>query len=277
MATLAVMVEALLELVVAPGLVGAATLAARRWDERVGGVVSAFPAIVGPVLLIAALEHGAAFAGRAASGTLLGLVALSGFAVAYGRVARTAGWLVSLAAGWAAAGVLGVTAGALALAPVAALGAAAVSVAAAHRALGAPEPDPRDPGAATAAAEGHSAVRLPAVAAWDLPARMALTALLVLALTATAGRFGAVVGGMLAALPVLASVLAAFTHAQCGPRALAELLRGMLAGMAGFVSFCAVVAVLAQPAGIAAAFTIATAVAVAAQVATAVPFRLRFT
>src|SRR4051794_26877768 len=123
------MVEALLELVVAPGLVGAATLAARRWNDRVGGVVSAFPAIVGPVLLIAALEHGTAFAGRAASGTLLGLVALSGFAVAYGRVARRAGWRLSLAIGWAAAGALGLAAGALAPGALVGLGAAAVSLA----------------------------------------------------------------------------------------------------------------------------------------------------
>src|SRR3954447_6339726 len=123
----------MLKLVVAPALVGAATLAGRRWGERVGGVVSAFPAIVGPVLLIAALQHGTAFAGRAASGTLLGLVALSAFAVAYGRVARRAGWQASLAAGWAAAGVLALALGAPAPGPLAGLCAATVSLAAAHR------------------------------------------------------------------------------------------------------------------------------------------------
>jgi hypothetical protein len=249
------MVEAVLELVVAPGLVGGATLAARRWGERVGGVVSAFPAIVGPVLLIAALQHGTAFAGRAASGTLLGLVALSGFAVAYGRVARHAGWRVSLAAGWATAGVLGLTAGALAPGPLAGLCTATVSLAAAHSALRMPTT--------------NAGVRLPGVPSWDLPLRTTLTALLVVALTAAANRLGPVVGGMLAALPVLASVLAAFTDAQCGAGPLAALLRGMLAGMAGFVAFCALVAVLAEPAGIAPAFTIATAAALAAQVATA--------
>jgi hypothetical protein len=98
------MVDSLLQLVVAPTLVGASTLAARRWGERTGGLVSAFPAIVGPVLFIAAREHGPAFAARAASGTLLGLVALSGFALACGwAAALRAGWLVSLAAGWVVA------------------------------------------------------------------------------------------------------------------------------------------------------------------------------
>src|SRR6185295_3110480 len=45
------LIDLVLELVVAPALVGAATLAARRWGQRTGGLVSAFPAIVGPVLL----------------------------------------------------------------------------------------------------------------------------------------------------------------------------------------------------------------------------------
>ena len=59
----------LLQLSIAPALVGGSTLVARRWHERAAGIVSAFPAIVGPVLLITAHEHGAAFAGRVADGT----------------------------------------------------------------------------------------------------------------------------------------------------------------------------------------------------------------
>jgi hypothetical protein len=249
------LVDAVLELVVAPALVGAATLAARRWGQRIGGLVSAFPAIVGPVLLVAALEHGAAFAARAANGTLLGLVALSGFALAYGLTATTAGWRTSVAAGWAAAGVLGLAVGAVAAGPPAGLAAAAVSLAAAHRLL---------PSAGAGALPAE-----PVVPRWDLPLRMALTALLVVSLTAAASRFGAVVGGVLAALPALASILSVFTHAQYGSAAVAVLLRGMLAGMAGFVCFCALVAALVEPAGIAAAFTVAAVAALAVQAATA--------
>jgi hypothetical protein len=98
---------------------------------------------------------------------------------------------------------------------------------------------------------------------------VALTATLVVSLTWAAGRFGAVAGGILAALPVLASILAAFTHRQLGGDAARVLLRGMLAGMAGFVSFCLLVAALAERAGIAVAFAAATVVALAVQVAAA--------
>jgi hypothetical protein len=61
-------VAAILQIVVGPLLVGAASLAARRFGPRAGGLVSAFPAIVGPVLLVSGLQHGAAFAAEAATG-----------------------------------------------------------------------------------------------------------------------------------------------------------------------------------------------------------------
>jgi hypothetical protein len=242
-----------LQFVVAPGLVGASTIAARRWGLRLGGLVSAFPAIVGPLLLIAAHEHGTAFAAKAASGTLLGLVALSGFALAYGRTAVHAGWRTSLAAGWAAAAAITAVLAAVDAGPLAGLGAATLSLVLAYCAL--------PTGAAPLAA--------PSAPRWDLPLRMALTAAVIVSLAAAAARLGPVVGGLLAALPVLASVLAVFTHEQQGSAAICALLRGMLSGMAGFVVFCLLVAVLVDRAGIAATFTTAALAAVAVQAATA--------
>jgi hypothetical protein len=82
-------------------------------------------------------------------------------------------------------------------------------------------------------------------------------------LGAAARAFGPAVGGVLAALPVLASALAVFTHRADGAAAVAGLLRGMLGGMAGFVAFCLLVAVLAVPAGVPVAFAAATLAAVA--------------
>jgi hypothetical protein len=63
---------------------------------------------------------------------------------------------------------------------------------------------------------------------------------------------------------VLASILAGFTHRQDGPGALVVLLRGMLAGMAGFVVFCVVVAGLVERAGTGPAFAAAALAAAAA-------------
>src|SRR5689334_22793360 len=194
--------QTVLQLLIGPALVALSTLAARRWDERVGGLVSAFPAIAGPVLLIDAHEHGTAFAARAATGTVLGVVSLSAFAVAYGRVAMVRPWRSSLAAGWAAAVVSTIAAtGTHAGLPMAAL-AAGTSLVLAHRALGGEAPAP------VALADGS-----------DLPLRMAVTAGLVLALAAVAGLAGPELGGILTGLPVLASVLAVFVHRRQGAAA----------------------------------------------------------
>jgi hypothetical protein len=248
--------QTVLEILIAPVLVALATLVGRRWGTRAGGLISAFPAVVGPVLLIIAERRGDLAAERAASATLLGLVALSAFALAYARFARGTRWPASLAAGWvcaiAAATIAGWSLGGAGLAV--ALTAAVVSIGLARTALprGAGQPD---------------------VGAWTNPrreigVRMALTAALILLLTLASERLGPVVGGMLAALPVLASVLAVFTHRGHGSDAAIGLLGGMLTGMAGFVAFCAAIALLAVPAGTAVAFAVATVSAVAAQALT---------
>ena len=245
--------QTLLEVLIAPVLVAMATLVGRRWGARAGGLVSAFPAVVGPVLLIIAQQRGEAAVERAAGATLLGLVALSGFALAYGRTARGTPWPASLAAGGvcaiaAAAAAWSLTGAGLA----AALGAAVLSIAAARSAL--PRP----------AEQLHLGSPLPRPRG-DIVVRMALTAALIVLLTIASELFGPVVGGMLAALPVLASVLAVFTHREHGSDATIGLLGGMLTGMSGFVAFCAAIALLAVPAGTAVAFGVATLCAVAAQ------------
>jgi hypothetical protein len=251
--------QLLIELGLAPALAALATATGRRFGARTGGIVSAFPAIVGPVLLVDALGHGNAFAARAANATLLGLIALSGFALAYGRTAaagRT--WPLSLATGWIAAGVSALVTGLVAGGAGAPVGLAVAvgSLLLAGRWL------PRLLGPSAA---GHRT---------GIPATMAVTALLVVSLSAAAGALGPVTGGMLAALPVLASVLTVLTHRDGGGQAAVALLRGTVRGMAGFVAFCEVVCLLIARGGTAPALAAATAAALAATVAVSRPLRV---
>jgi hypothetical protein len=234
-------------------LAGASTLAARVWGHGIGGLISAFPLIVGPVLLLAAVTEGAGAAAETAGATLIGLVALSGFALAYGRFALRAGWRISLAAGWTAAAALALIAGGIEVGLAGAVLVALLSIAGAWLAL------PRQ----------HDGAAPSALPRWELPLRMVLTALLIVALAAAGRRFGPTVGGILAALPTLASVLAAFTHSRHGSGALIDLLRGMLGGMSAFVAFCAMAGVLVERIALAPAFVLATAAAVLVQAAAA--------
>ena len=241
-------VQTTIALLAAPLLAGVSSVTARRWDERAGGIVSAFPAIVGPVLLVSAFEHGPAFAARLANATLLGLVGLSGFVLVYGRAAVRRPWWACLGLAWAAAAVLALAVGQVTAGSPAGLAAAAASLIVAHHWL------PPAPAAVPASVE-------PA----GIWARMVVTLVLVAVLAAAAARFGPLVGGILAALPVLASILAVATHRLSGPLATLALLRGMVVGMVGFVAFCQLVALLIMQAGIVAAFACATVVALVAE------------
>jgi hypothetical protein len=71
---------------------------------------------------------------------------------------------------------------------------------------------------------------------------------------------------------VLVSVLAVFAHREAGAQTLIALLRGMLAGMAGFVAFCETIAVAVGYLGLWVAFLAATAAAVLAQLLVILPY-----
>jgi hypothetical protein len=249
------MAPILIKLVLAPGLMVVATLAQRKWGPRAAGVLAAFPAIVGPLLLVTALEHGAHAAALAAAGTLVGLVTLAAFSLAYAETARRRDWRLSLGAGWLAAalaagaveawmGRMGALSdGAVAVVSLAGAGIALILPGRGRLPDTAPVLPPR-----------------PALAT-----RAAVTALLVTALSVAVSRLGPAAGGMLAALPVVASMLTVFAHRGSGPGAAVEMLRGTVTGMAGFVVFCELVALTIVGLGTAAAFGLATAAALALQ------------
>jgi hypothetical protein len=253
--------QILIALVLSPALVAASTVATMRWGPTIGGVVSAFPAVVGPVLLIDVIGNGRAFAARAADGTLFGLVALAAFVTAYGWAAPRSGWKPSLVAGWMAAGAAAGATGLLTRHAGAPAGpvAAVASLSLAYVALPAARSAPR-----------LRANRIPSTlmrrSAHPVLVRMATTAALVIALSVGAGIVGPFIGGMLVALPVLASVLCVFAHRESGFEALIGLLRGMLGGMAGFVAFCEIIALAVRDHSTAMAFFAATAGAVIVQV-----------
>jgi hypothetical protein len=237
----------IMKLTLAPGLVAATTLTARRWGALAGGVVGGFPAVVGPILIAIDAEHGDGFAAHAASGALAGLLSLTAFVVTYAWVARRVPWPPALAISWAVYAVATAALDGIALSPELALPLVLASFAGGYALMPRPRAarDPQPP------------------PSWDLALRVVVTAAFVVALTAGAGALGPRLSGLLAAFPVLASVLSVFIHAQDGPDAVADFLRGMLSGLVGFAAFCFVVAVVLPGAGPLVAFGLATLVALA--------------
>jgi len=219
-----------LKVLLAPALVTAATLAGRRWGAAVSGVVTALPLVAGPILAIIAIEHGRVFGATAARATLLGIVALSAFCVAFARAAE-AGWRwpAALGIGWVAYGLVGAVVSRVDVAPGWGLAAALASLAAAALLIRAPPP-------------GTAPAHPPP--AWDLPARAGLTAALVLAVTGAAGALGPALSGVLTPFPIATSVLAAFTLAQNGAAAARGMLAGFVRALPGLALCFFVVALL---------------------------------
>jgi hypothetical protein len=238
------------KVLLAPAFVVGASLIARRFGPKVGGLIAGLPVVAGPILLVYALAHGRTFAAGAAGGTLLGLVSLIAFVVVYARLAGRVFWGASLLAGWLAFALATVAFSALSLPAGAALALAAVALAAGLAAL------PR---------AGRDVRAHPPPPAWDLPVRAACALTLVLTLTAVAGWLGPQLSGLLAPFPIIATVLATFTHAQRGTDELLRLLRGLLSGFGAFALFCFTLALSLQRMDTASAFALATALALATQ------------
>jgi hypothetical protein len=238
------------KLLLAPAFVVGASLVARRFGPRVGGLVAGLPVVAGPILLVYALAHGRAFAAGAAAGTLLGLVSLIAFVVVYARLAGRLFWGASMLAGW-----LAFAAATAAFSTISIPAGAALAVAGGGLLLGlASLPRPG------AGAEVH-----PEPPRWDLPVRAGCALALVLSLTAVAGWLGPQLSGLLAPFPIIATVMATFTHAQRGTDELHALLRGLVSGFGAFALFCFTLAISLRRMDTGSAFALATALALLTQ------------
>ncbi len=238
------------KILLAPAFVMGASLTARRYGAWIGGLVGGLPVVAGPILLVFALSHGHAFAADAAAATLLGIVSLLAFIVTYAHLASRVRWGTSLILGWGSFFAMTAALSAVTLGADPALVVVLAAVGAALLAL------PRARG------QRMGAVALPS---WDLPLRAVSALALVLVLTAVAGQLGAKLSGLLAPFPVIASVLAVFTHAQHGRPDLLRIMRGFVTGLVAYALLFFVLAVALGPLGTAESFLLATAAALATQ------------
>jgi Ca2+/Na+ antiporter len=250
----------LVKLTLAPALVVGSSLAGRRWGHEVSGRIVALPLVAGPILLITTLQHGTRFGAHTAAASLLGLVALASFVVAFAHLAPRHGWLLALLGGWITFVLLALAFSTVSVAPAIALLVALAAYAAAP--LLTPAPPSHDS-------------PLSELPAWDLPARAVATAALVLALTGASAGLGTRLTGVLTPFPISTGVLAASVLALEGPIHASLLRRGFLRGAFGFVAFCFFIAVLLIPLGTAAAFAIALCAALLAQLISYIVIAIR--
>lgn len=210
----------LLKLLLVPTLIGLVTLVGRRWGPAVAGWLSAFPIVSGPILLAMALEQGAAFASVAAANTLLAVLAILVFSIAYARVARF-GMPRSMAVALLAYALAVLVLKSISLPLWTGFAAVLAALFAAPFLFG-------------AAPQGVGGANKPAN---DLPWRMLAGAALCLGVTYAAGLLGPRLSGLLAMFPVMSTVLVGFSHRSSGPGFAVALLRGMVNGYYAFAVF----------------------------------------
>jgi uncharacterized membrane protein (GlpM family) len=239
-----------LKLILVPAIILLVSLAGRRWGARVAGRLSSFPVVAGPILIFLTAEQGPGFAADAAAAAVAAVGALSVFALSYAWLATRHDWPLALAGAYAAFGVCALLATQLA-GPVwlHALISAGILL-------------------LVARLMPH---HLPATGVlramrFELPIRMVCGASLVLFITWLAELLGPRGSGVLAAFPVLASVLAVFSHRNAGAAYVAVLLRGIVWGCFAMLSFCLMVALLLPSFSPWLAFPLALAAALGANV-----------
>jgi hypothetical protein len=236
-----------LRVVLASTLILAASLVSRRWGPAVGGSLVALPLTSGPIALFLALDHGPGFAAAAATGSLVGAVAEIAFCLAYTALAGR-GWPHALAGacvGFAAVATIVQAA----MLPLAALSVGAMMMLVGALVIVHDRPRPVSAGASPA---------------WDLPARVAVTAMLVVLITGAGATLGARLSGILAMFPVYVSILTVFAHRRGAVPAM-QVLRGVLLGLFSALGFFIALGSLIERLGIARGFALATAVALALQ------------
>ena len=203
----------LLKLTLAPSLVALATLVARRWGPKAGGILIGFPLSTGPIFIFLAIEHGLEFAQKATIGILFGLVAVA-------RLRADVHVMVSRRTGW-----------------VGSLGAAVVSFFAVSAVFSQIQWRATDARSLRLRRASRGCAGCPTA---PIPSRSeSVTALVGLAaphgccclsspfsITEVASALGPVLSGIVGTFPVVSTIVVAFTHHQWGRDAAVGMLRG---------------------------------------------------
>jgi len=239
-----------LKLILAPIIIGSASLAGRKWGPAVSGWIVGMPLTSGPVIFFVALSHDTAFAANAALGVLSGGLSLVAYALTYSWLATRFRWPIAIGGSllvfsistallqnhtfplWSIIGLL---------CAVLAIGLWLM---------------PQD------AVEKESESK---PGRWDIPIRIFIGTSFILLLTGIAPLIGPRLTGLLTTIPLYVTILTIFAHRNQGPAAAAHVLRGLLYGMFAFTGFFIALSLLIEQVSLAAAFGSAILVALLIQ------------
>lgn len=238
-----------LKLIMAPVIIGSASLAGRKWGPAVSGWIVGMPLTSGPVVFFLALSHDAAFAANAVLGVVSGGLSLLSYALTYAWLATRFRWYVALSGSFTvfALSTTLLQHITLPLIPIFLIVCAGITLALRFM--------PNDE-----VEEGQAKL-----GTWDIPSRILIGTSFILLITGSASWLGPRLTGLLTMIPLYVTILAIFAHRHQGPAAAAHVLRGLLYGMYAYAGFFITLGLLLERSGIAVSFVAAIIVALAVQ------------
>jgi hypothetical protein len=219
-----------LKLILAPIIIGSASMAGRRW---------------GP-----AVSHGVAFAADSALGVLSGGLSLVAYTLTYAWLAKRFRWQVSIAGALLIffASTLSLDNIVVSLFPIFMLVVLAI--------LAGLTLMPKD----EATVNNQSKL-----SRWDIPSRILIGTSFILLITGVAPLIGSRLTGLLTTIPLYVTILTIFAHRDHGPAAAAHVLRGLLYGMFAFTGFFLVLSLLIERTSLGVSFGLAALTALTVQ------------
>jgi hypothetical protein len=238
-----------LKLVLAPVIIGSASLVGRKWGPAVSGWIVGLPLTSGPVIFFLAVSHDAGFAANAALGVISGGISLVAYALTYAWLAKHFHWYVAL---FGSLTVFAVSTTllqnvAFPLISIFLIVCALIALGLMLMPKGVAEEGELRPGS------------------WDIPFRILIGTGFILFITGGASFLGPRLTGLLTTVPLYVTILTIFAHRHQGPAAAAHVLRGLLYGLFAFAGFFITLSLLIEKTGLGITYIFAIAVALLIQ------------
>lgn len=239
----------MIKILIAPLLIGLATLAGRRYGHTISGLLVGLPLTSGPIAFILALQNGTDFAVTSSKGILLGLISVGVFSLIYAWTAKLFRWTISLLTSWIAFFMITFFLNHIHVNLYSSYLIVIISLSVILFSF----PNDKDEQLKTTAPK------------WDIPLRMIVATAFIIGLTHFSKNLGAQLSGLLAPFPVYGTIFAVSTHFVYGADATTRLLKGVVIGSFSFATFFLVVGQFISSLGIGWTFLMATFIALALQ------------
>jgi hypothetical protein len=232
----------MLKLILAPIIIGSASLAGRKWGSAISGWLIGLPLTSGPVIFFLSLNQEGDFVRAAILGTLSGGFALVAFCLVYAWLATRFRWPLAMMGSLLAFALvtMGLQTLVVPLLPLFAL--VVLTILLGMRSM------PKG-------SDAFSAESKPG--RWDIPVRILIGTGFILLLTEAASFLGPRLTGLLATIPLYTVILTIFAHRLDGPWGAIKVLRGLLFGMCAFAGFFFLLGIMIERASIGLSFIVA--------------------